>query len=101
MLLFVAILCVCVCVCVFEGLFWHTPSEVESLGGKRAKRWRQSLLHNGKPLGDYHLVVPSSQPSKQSVSKDSSNLSCQHECSLSLCRCHSQGDLSKLVVVCW
>ena len=81
--------------CILVNGTWHTPFEVESLG---AKRWRQSLLHNGKPLGDYHLVVPSTQPSKPSVSKDSSNLSCQHECSLSPRRCHSQGDLSKLVV---
>ena len=35
---------------------WYTHSEVESLGGKKARKWRQSLLHMGKPLVDYDLT---------------------------------------------
>ena len=34
---------------------WHTPSEVEALAGKKAKKWRQSLLHLGKPLSAYDM----------------------------------------------
>ena len=37
----------------FVGGTWYTPPEFESLGGKKAKKWKQSLQHLGKPLGDY------------------------------------------------
>ena len=32
--------------------------ELECLAGKKAKQWRQTLLHRGKPLGDYNLTSP-------------------------------------------
>jgi len=38
------------CKCVFVNGKWCTPSEVEALARKKAKKWRQSLLHLGKPL---------------------------------------------------
>ena len=44
--------------CVLVGGKWYTPSEVETLGGKKARKWKQSLLHNGKPLTDYNLTCP-------------------------------------------
>ena len=31
--------------CVLVGDQWYSPSVVESLGGKKARKWRQSLLH--------------------------------------------------------
>ena len=37
---------------------WYTPSEVETLGGKKARKWKQSLFHNGKPLVEYNLTCP-------------------------------------------
>ena len=43
------------CKCVFVNGKWCTPSEVEALAGKKAKKWRQSLLHLGKPLSSYDL----------------------------------------------
>ena len=39
--------------CVYVDGQWYTPSEVESLGGKKARKWRQSL---GKPLVDNDLT---------------------------------------------
>ena len=42
--------------CVYVDGQWYTPSEVESLGGKKARKWRQSLFHLGKPLVDYDLT---------------------------------------------
>ena len=41
--------------CVFVGGKWYTPSEVEAMGGKKARKWRQSLLHLGRPLSEYSL----------------------------------------------
>ena len=41
--------------CVLVGGKWYTPPEVESLAGKKAKKWRQSLLHLGRPLSEYNL----------------------------------------------
>ena len=42
--------------CVLVGGQGYSPPEVESSGGKKARKWRQSLLHNGKPLADYDLT---------------------------------------------
>ena len=42
--------------CVYVDGQWYTPSEVESLGGKKARKWRQSVFHTGKPLVDYDLT---------------------------------------------
>lgn len=44
--------------CVLVGDTWYTPLEVEALGGKRQKKWRQTLSHMGKPLADYNLSFP-------------------------------------------
>jgi hypothetical protein len=41
--------------CILVDGQWYSPLEVESLGGKKAKRWRHSLHHLGKPLADYDL----------------------------------------------
>ena len=41
--------------CVLVGGKWYTPPEVESLASKKAKKWRQSLLHLGRPLSEYNL----------------------------------------------
>ena len=35
--------------CVLVNGKWLTPSEVEALAGKKARKWRQSLLHLGVP----------------------------------------------------
>ena len=55
-------------------------------------------MHLGKPLGDYHLVSPLSQPSKPSDKRLGGNLSRLQVCGLSPRSCHSQDDLSKLDV---
>ena len=52
--------------CILVGSQWYSPSEVESLAGKKARKWRQSLLHLGKPLADYNLTC-SEQHLVQSV----------------------------------
>ena len=44
--------------CILANNVWYTPPEFEALGGKKAKRWRQSLSHFGKPLGEYDLSCP-------------------------------------------
>ena len=44
--------------CILANTIWYTPPEFEALGGKKAKRWRQSLIHVGKSLGDYDLSCP-------------------------------------------
>lgn len=41
--------------CVLLNNKWYSPSEVEALAGKKAKKWRQSILHLGKPLSAYDL----------------------------------------------
>ena len=33
-------------------------TEVERLAGRKARKWRQSLLHLGNPLSDYNLSCP-------------------------------------------
>ena len=48
--------------CILAKGVWHSPPEFEALGGKRSKRWRQSLLYLGRPLSDYDLTCPRSQP---------------------------------------
>ena len=44
--------------CVLCSGKWYTPSEFETFGGKRAKKWRHSLLHLGKRLVEYNLSIP-------------------------------------------
>ena len=41
--------------CVLVSGQWYSPLEVESLGGRRSKKWKQSLHHLRKPLADYDL----------------------------------------------
>ena len=41
--------------CVLFSGNWYSPTEVEGLAGKKARKWKQSLLHLGKPLSDYNL----------------------------------------------
>ena len=41
------------CICVNGN--WCSPSDVESLAGKKAKKCKQSLRHLDKPLSDYIL----------------------------------------------
>ena len=55
-------------------------------------------MHLGKPLGDYHLVSPLSQPSKPSDKRLGGNLSRLQACGLSPRHCHSLDNLSKLDV---
>ena len=41
--------------CVVVSGKWYTPSDFETLAGKKARKWRQSLHHQGKPLSLYLL----------------------------------------------
>ena len=34
---------------------WYSPSEFESLAGRKARKWRQSLHHQGKPLAMFSI----------------------------------------------
>lgn len=43
--------------CVQCGGKWYKLSEFEILGGKRDKKWRQSLFHLGKCLCEYNLFI--------------------------------------------
>ena len=42
--------------CVLVGGKWYTPSDVEALAGKKARKWKQSLLHLGRPLSEFNLL---------------------------------------------
>ena len=44
--------------CVLVNGNWYSPTEVERLAGRKARKWRQSLLHLGNPLSDYNLSCP-------------------------------------------
>ena len=50
--------------CVLVGGRWLTPTEVESLAGKKAKKWKKSLLHLGRPLSEFNLSTQPSQGSQ-------------------------------------
>ena len=50
---------------------WHSLPEFEVLDGKRGRRWRQSLLHQGRPVGDYNLSCPQSLLVEDDVSAHS------------------------------
>ena len=63
---------------------WYTPSEVETLGGKKAWKWRQSLSHQDKPLLAYDLSAPGSTPfSVSGPPVDTTTPSTQHSDSCS------------------
>ena len=57
--------------CVLVNSVWYTPLELKGLAGKKAKQWRQTVLHRGKPLGEYSLTSP------LPVSSDNGNNSVQ------------------------
>ena len=58
--------------CVLSSGKWCTPPEFEVLGGKKARKWKQSLMHLGKPLCDYDLgLSPDNISSLPSVSDTS------------------------------
>ena len=46
--------------CILISGKWYTPSEVETLAGKKTRKWRQTLFHLDKPLSAYDLSAPSS-----------------------------------------
>ena len=48
------------CKCVLVNKKWYSPSEVEALAGRKARKWRQSLMHLGKPLSAYDLSCSTS-----------------------------------------
>ena len=55
--------------CVLVSGKWYTPTEFEIMGGKKARKWKQSLQHLGKPLSDYNLsCAQCSQSSVESAS---------------------------------
>ena len=49
--------------CIICSGKWYSPLEFESLAGKKARKWKQSLHHQGKPLSLYAFI--SSQGSSQ------------------------------------
>ena len=50
---------------------WYTPSDFEKLAGKKARKWRQSLHHQGKPLSLYLFSsLPDTQGSSQGGQQD-------------------------------
>ena len=59
--------------CVLINGSWFSPSEVESLAGKKAKKWKQSLQHLDKPLSHYILSCSSVSLSQQSISANNAN----------------------------
>ena len=65
--------------CILLSSKWYSLPEFEALAGKKARKWRQSLFHLGKPLSSY-LITRSlaSQGSSHSNSAEThvSGLSC-------------------------
>ena len=65
--------------CILVSSKWYSPPEFEALAGKKARKWRQSLFHLGKPLSSF-LITRSlaSQGSSHSNSVEThvSGLSC-------------------------
>ena len=84
--------------CVLVSGAWYSPSEVEALGGKKAKKWRQSLQHLGKSLCEYNLSCAkehSAQHKQGDMMSQCSqdDLLSQHGGDVALSQ-RSQGDLS-------
>ena len=44
--------------CILAKGGWHSLPEFETLGGKKTKKWRHSLMHQGRPLHEYDLTFP-------------------------------------------
>ena len=47
--------------CILVKGTWYTPLDFEALAGKKGRKWRQTLMHLGKPLSDYCLSCPGPQ----------------------------------------
>ena len=62
--------------CIFFNGKWLTLSEFESSGGKKAKKWKQSLLHLGKQICEYDFSTSTAGVSP-STSVVSGSDSCQ------------------------
>ena len=62
--------------CVLLEGSWYTPSEFESHCQKKTKKWRQSIMHSGKPLSEYSLSCPPKQGAKHA----SCNVDTQPNC---------------------
>ena len=60
------------CICVNGN--WYSPSDVESLVGKKAKKWKQSLRPLDKPLSDYILSGSHVRTGQQGSSFDNANV---------------------------
>ena len=71
--------------CVVVNGKWFTPSGVEALAGSKARKWRQSFLHLGKPLSAYDLFNGTGQAGASSMPSDVPT----HVCS-------AQGDVDSL-----
>ena len=64
--------------CEYQGR-WITPNEFENIAGVPARKWKNSIKHDGKPLGEWlaqNMLVESSQTSSQT------QVSCQLETQL-------------------
>ena len=86
--------------CVLVSGAWYSPSEVEALGGEKAKIWRQSLQHLGKSLCEYNLSCTKEHSAQHKqgdmmslCSQD--DLLSQHGGDVALSQ-RSQGDLSSV-----
>ena len=71
--------------CVVVNGEWFTPSGVEALAGSKARKWRQSFLHLGKPLSAYDLFNGTGQAGASSMPSNVPT----HVCS-------AQGDVDSL-----
>ena len=54
--------------CILANDNWYSPPEFESLAGKKARKWKQSLHHLGKPLSDYVLSCTPASRGQQDTS---------------------------------
>ena len=71
----------CIGKCIFFDGKWLTHSEFESSGGKKAKKWKQSLLHLGKQVCEYDLITSTAGVSHSSSVVSGSDY-CQQQLSL-------------------
>ena len=86
--------------CVLVSGAWYSPSEVEALGGKKAKKWRQSLQHLGKSFCEYNLSCTKERSAQHKQGDMMSQCSqddllSQHGGDVALSQ-RSQGDLSSV-----
>ena len=83
--------------CILVSGTWYSPSEVEALGGKKAKKWRQSLQHMGKSLCEYNLSSAKEHNKQGEVVSQCSqdDVLSQHGDNAALSQ-SSQGDMSSV-----